>query len=1284
MASHLSPPAQQHAIPQQSNGGPPSAAARRICRQLVVEASTTEKGLHVQLVCKVVLPTSADNNSESIHLLRNVPLAKLVAGETYPLPLFASDPASALEAARKLGIQPPPAPFDNSEEAAGSEGKRPIPTRRRSSAASSRSLCLRGMGRAPLRVEEEGDEIVLRRGPATLTAATPGAGASSDAARGSSSVSANLSHEYLLVLHFDLSAGRLRLPLFANSIVIPTPLCLRNTLTLTLPSPPAGSAFSAWDLSVRPSLSNAASLLHTSADSESTQITGNFPSTPSLSLRWGPQLPTGSEAQLVIPHAILSTAWQLEPSRPARAQVDVQGTFEYAGLREKQWVEVEVGASSSAIEVQDCTGVGGTAVLDWHVAAVSEKTADSTTLTHPPNPASPDLSLVKPVSRKTSASSLGLGVPSSASLLATPSARRRRSSNRPVEARPPSFHSLFDTAMPAPPVLDTSFVTEMQMSSSDLLDTSRRHASGTSSRKEAGSSTAPTELGEEPEPSLLKQAAPFDPEASALDMSFEVGSLPDSTHSDSEAGDTLAPAAAAAAGAEAVHSAEPLAAPPPPSVTTVRIQLDLGPALRAFAVNELADRPTFAFRLSFCGAAITATGENAPVQLPPVRFSSAVAEDGVVTVSPQSGLTLDVTNDDDAILRLSDGRLRWTTSRTDLSPDVALPAPVSVALRPQTGSVDPSPQLAAVVERQTGTDEIPPLLDETEVSFAESLDADADGDASFATVMPGSDERQMEDDKALEVNQPPVSSPEAGPHPVDADSPTALGISERAFDRRSLIEEPSTAAAPVMDTSPATMRDGETQTPDSPPSLDVALAIAKRDSKGSVVQTLPLPAPRYKGSNRSRSSRDDSLVKSLTRLLMLVTLTLIATQGWHYLRGGHPSPFARYRSRHASKYPLLRQHPHQQQARAPGTVVSFDTKTTTVTRTIFSTETHVATITSVSTRTEHRTITSLHSLTTTVTSTPTTSPRPLPIYSDDFTAAAPATPSSTVVSPHGRKDSTALSPNEAKTVAAQFMVWLHTSMHAFWQSANAALHACLLDHLAEDTVISLLPLLAVNRRLRTLGIARLVAAYAKNSSFAPSYADDPRHAIATPRDAFIPSHRPPLDFHLDSFDPDTLLCTLKPTDPKAFLRWATCCAYEAHDAPLISLMPASFMITPSAWFRQARPDETEHVAGLVLAAKPTSFPLLYPVFYPEVPDKPGAMIQSFDEYLPNGWLISYRAKRLDMIKDLGTTPEAVWLHGTCRTCIISVPSYCKVFSLKVPLLDLFRPRDASSECPWRR
>lgn len=45
-----------HSLHGASDSGEPSASARRICRQLAVEASEAEAGVHAQLVCKVNEP----------------------------------------------------------------------------------------------------------------------------------------------------------------------------------------------------------------------------------------------------------------------------------------------------------------------------------------------------------------------------------------------------------------------------------------------------------------------------------------------------------------------------------------------------------------------------------------------------------------------------------------------------------------------------------------------------------------------------------------------------------------------------------------------------------------------------------------------------------------------------------------------------------------------------------------------------------------------------------------------------------------------------------------------------------------------------------------------------------------------------------------------------------------------------------------------------------------------------------------------------------------------------
>jgi hypothetical protein len=694
----------------------------------------------------------------------------------------------------------------------------------------------------------------------------------------------------------------------------------------------------------------------------------------------------------------------------ARAEVDAQVGFGYSGLREKQWLEIEVEAPRTAVDVLDCVGTSGTTVLDWEVVAAEESFSVSSrsSLT---KPSSPDLSLVKPIGRKTSGSSLGLGVPSSA----TSSTRRRRSSNRPAEARPPGFHSLFDTAMPAPPVLDTSFVTEI--SSSDLLDPSRRHASsGSSSRRntsEEASAAAATDAlpPMEQDADLLRQAAPFDPEASALDMSFEVGSLPSSTHSDSPNVGLLPNPVASTITAK----------------TIVRIQVDLGPALRAFAVDSLADRPYLAFRLSLAGKSVVDVGATGSTPLPSIQLPSADTEDRVVTVGTQSGLRLALDGGGWEPVCEPDGKLRWTMSRSATGREEAGIEPLRIVLLPRSSSVETSPQLSAVADGRAGDEELTPLLDETEVSFAESLDADVD--SSFATVTPGPDDRQSSTSlhETSASFDPDVLEAEEVPAAKSQDSPESVPDRTANPDGRE-----SAAAEPER----AQMQDEETQTAlPSPTATTETVAppsAEKRDTRDSAVQTLPLPSSKSaKSGTRTTASRDDPLVKSLTRLLMLVTLALIGTQGWHYLRGGHPSPIARYRARYSMpKYPLSRHQQQHEHTRNANTLVSFDRKTATVTQTVFSTETRVATVTSVSTRTEHRTITSLHSLTTTVTSsTPNANPRPLPVYSDDFTAAAPATPSSTNVSPpsHRQPDPAALpSINEAPTAAAQFVIWLHS------------------------------------------------------------------------------------------------------------------------------------------------------------------------------------------------------------------------------------------------------------------
>ncbi|BGP58468.1 hypothetical protein JCM8202_005305 [Rhodotorula sphaerocarpa] len=513
-----------------ANGGPASrspaaaAASRRICRQLVVEAHAVEHGLQAVLYCKVVLPTSPPGGSDSPHLLRSHPLASLTAAEAHALPLRADSPAVAFEAAHRLGL-PSPA----REELSSHDAARPAKVRRRSSSAASSRSSSRAIKdgtssgeaiglRPQLLVEQEGQDILLRHADAQTTRRqTPPSsrGIGDDSTRSDGAIAqGGTKAEFIVILRLDLSFGPLHLPLFANHIKIPTALCLRNTLTLTLPSPTASSSSAAWDLSVRPSLSHAASVLHTTPAADSTQITGNFPSTPSLSLRWTPQQLPDAPAKLSIPHAVTSTVWKMGEDDMAQIEVDVQAQLEYAGLREKQWLDLSVGASTASFELLDCVGLAGSEILDWQIGGADEP------VPVPSRPTSPNQT---PLARKTSdSSSIGLGVPTSSVLGSV--ARRRRSSAKPGEPRAPGFPSLFDISMPAPPVLDTSIDTDMRFASASASTQQRRRGDST---EPVAPAKAASLLPTDSEANLLHQAAPFDPEASVPDASFEDPALSD-------------------------------------------------------------------------------------------------------------------------------------------------------------------------------------------------------------------------------------------------------------------------------------------------------------------------------------------------------------------------------------------------------------------------------------------------------------------------------------------------------------------------------------------------------------------------------------------------------------------------------------------------------------------------------------------------------------------------------------------------------------------------------------
>ncbi|GAA5999393.1 uncharacterized protein JCM10292_001258 [Rhodotorula paludigena] len=635
MARPLSP-----ALSVGSDGGStPSASSRRLVRQLLVDAHAHGEGVQATLYCKVVLPTSSAPPSH--HLVSLLPLSHLSNSSVHVLPLSTGAPLSAIEAARKLGLAGLHDGEGTVRQRAGAA------RRRRSSAASDLLLRLNGVEaegglekqRVPdVEVVQQGDEVALcvnAEGREEDAARTGGDALDTPkAARGSPVLGTSTpSAEYLVVLEVEVGFGALKLPRFANSVRLPTPLCLRNTLSFTLPSPEPPTSSANWDLSVRPSLSNAASIPITCASSSSasaTQINGSFPSSPSIALRWTPQLLPTESHSLVFHQASIETAWRVHVEGQSEADVRVAGEFEHAGLRDKQWIDLDICTAISdnaPFEVLSCEGDNDTPVLSWEIVRVEGAVAAPPSLSHRTTAAS-DLSLSaastvplrsfpiassrqSPTTSKTSDSDSILSTSTSSATSVsrrypstpTPSTTRRRVSraSRSSEARPPSFTSLFDTAPPAPPVLDTSFIAEK----------------GQSPGRDVGAGARGKGVKET---SLMKVPAPFDPEASAMDMSFEVSHLEEQRDLQQEDA--------------------PLTKPPRAQCAKmrVRVQLDLSDALQSFATSAsvATGRPSFSFRLCLAFPASSLSSSTNTVttrlSLPAFSLAAALAEESLVSV----------------------------------------------------------------------------------------------------------------------------------------------------------------------------------------------------------------------------------------------------------------------------------------------------------------------------------------------------------------------------------------------------------------------------------------------------------------------------------------------------------------------------------------------------------------------------------------------------------------------------------------------------------------------------
>ncbi|GAA6051537.1 hypothetical protein JCM3770_000403 [Rhodotorula araucariae] len=790
----------------------PSSAARRLVRQLVVDAEANSEGVDATLYCKVVLPTSPVSPSSAHHILSLVPHSTLRTAAVHPLPLRPDDAPAAHAAGRRLGLHGA-LPHDS--------GRR---VRRRSSAASDLLERLSGgereTGERPTAdIAQESGEVLLLLSPSP---SRPTGDTDADRPR-SPAAGWSATAEFVVVLQVQARFGTLKLPRFANSITVPTPLCLRSELSFTLPTPPRSSPCPNWDLSIRPSLNTA-----TSSDlASATQITGSFPSSPSLSLRWAPQLPPSEDVPLVIPHAALETTWMVDENGGATARVHVEGAFEFAGLREKPWIELALGEGVPP-GVISCEGEDDTPVLAYELhpsgavplaqpvlSRSSTATTASSASTQSLSPAASPLTRPLPRELEDFASPLdesvllahasALSAPSSYPFTPTPTSRRRPLNPRASESRPPSFTSLFDTAPPAPPVLDTSFA-EMQPSPGNE---ERRAAAGRA--RERGLS-------------LMKTPAPFDPEASALDMSFEV-SAPD------------AGADAHVTGDEAGGS-PPESPPVPPAATLVphpipasqtrparlRVQLEVGPALRRFAMlptaNDTLAAPTFAFSLVLSYSAPSLRLGEARLALPPIALSSAAVEDALVVVAPSARGAWRVEVLPDAFdspaptaaielggrhsappspLPAVGGRARWATVRGAGAP---AGRPVEVELRPVDG-------------REDGEDGVRDAIDEEAQLVDEVLDFQS---------------HELHRDDASTIS--------------DADDAVVSDVAHGADEPNNAGEAHGTDEPPSLDQSIRTERPASTPAPPSPASISPIRTERPASTPASPSPASASPVPR--------------------------------------------------------------------------------------------------------------------------------------------------------------------------------------------------------------------------------------------------------------------------------------------------------------------------------------------------------------------------------------------------------------------------------------------------------
>lgn len=348
-------------------------------------------------------------------------------------------------------------------------------------------------------------------------------------------------------------------PDLSFQVIIPIPSCLRNSLRFTLPPPPpppppsshsrltttlgrgggVGVGTGTWDLKIQPSLSNVKSI-----QSDATLITGSFPSCQQLILKWTTS--DEKEEEFKIIKSEIESNWLIEQRKHEQEQEQEQereeggligivevltkGNWEYNGLKDKHWVEIEIERGGGAREGNDkeeeeaieLIDVEGEGIVGWEIITPTktkkkkknhgqeeeEDFIDDSKLNPPLLPEQSSVSRNSGNARSTTPRSTIRYSSISASSSSSSSSTRQQQQKRVTEplALPSSSRlSLFETTLPSAPVVLPPL---LDLDSSILIAPSKDEMIPLTSNR-----------------LLSNEKAPFDPEEeegnSTLDITFE-------------------------------------------------------------------------------------------------------------------------------------------------------------------------------------------------------------------------------------------------------------------------------------------------------------------------------------------------------------------------------------------------------------------------------------------------------------------------------------------------------------------------------------------------------------------------------------------------------------------------------------------------------------------------------------------------------------------------------------------------------------------------------------------